>query len=203
MQGYLSTDGNGMRFALRSALVNAGHGVNMVGSVRAGTMGNNETETWGGFRIEEVAAKAELSIPKMPNVALILCGSNDITQNYDTANMAQRMGVLIDRLFAAIPGVVVIVSTLPPRGDATSDATTVVFNANVTYLVNTYQRAGKLARIVDTHNQWFTTADLNADGLHLTDAGYVKLARVFYDGIMETIATISAPIDTGISVSFE
>jgi len=161
-------------------------------------MGDNDTETWGGYRIEQVAAKAELSIPQKPNVALLLCGSNDIVQDYNISTMAHRMGVLIDRLFDAIPGIVVIVTTLPPMADAGHEATTIVFNANLTSLIHTYQRAGKLARIVDAHSQWFTVADLQ-DGLHLTDAGYLKLARVFYDGLTGVMANVTKPIDTGIS----
>jgi hypothetical protein len=47
-------------------------------------MGDNQVEGWPGFKIHEVAAKAELSLPEKPNVVTILCGSNDVFQNYDT-----------------------------------------------------------------------------------------------------------------------
>jgi hypothetical protein len=56
----------------------------MIGSVSSGSMGDNQVEGWPGFKIHEVAAKAELSLPEKPNVVTILCGSNDVFQNYDT-----------------------------------------------------------------------------------------------------------------------
>jgi hypothetical protein len=73
--GYESTDGNGYRYGLRGALVNGGNKVNMIGSLTHGTMSNNQVEGWDGYRIAEVAQKAELSLPLMPNLVLIHAGS--------------------------------------------------------------------------------------------------------------------------------
>jgi hypothetical protein len=47
----------------------------MIGSVKTGNMNNNQVEGWPGYRIAEVAAKAELSLSSMPNVVLIFVGS--------------------------------------------------------------------------------------------------------------------------------
>jgi hypothetical protein len=73
--GYGSTDGNGYRYGLRGALVGGGNKVNMIGSLSHGTMNNNHVEGWVGYRIAEVAQKAELSLPDMPNLVLINAGS--------------------------------------------------------------------------------------------------------------------------------
>lgn len=73
--GYESTDGNGYRYGLRGALVSGGNKVNMIGSLTHGTMYNNEVEGWSGYRIAEVAEKAELSLPSLPNLVLIHVGS--------------------------------------------------------------------------------------------------------------------------------
>ena len=73
--GYESSDGNGYRYGLRGALVNDGNVVNMIGSLNGGTMHNNNVEGWVGFRIAEVAQKAEISLPLMPNVVIIHVGS--------------------------------------------------------------------------------------------------------------------------------
>lgn len=73
--GYESTDGNGYRYGLRGALVGGGNVVNMIGSVSHGNMNNDQVEGWPGYRIAEVAQKAELSLPSMPNLVLIHVGS--------------------------------------------------------------------------------------------------------------------------------
>jgi hypothetical protein len=72
--GYHSSDGNGYRYALRGKLTQQGNDVNMIGSVRAGNMSNNRVEGWPGYRIGQVAKKAELSLPEMPNVVLLFVG---------------------------------------------------------------------------------------------------------------------------------
>lgn len=55
----------------------------MIGSVSSGLMGDNQVEGWPGARIEQVAEKAELSLPELPNVVLVSCGYNDATQGFD------------------------------------------------------------------------------------------------------------------------
>ena len=44
--GLKSPDGNGFRHALREQLIASGNPVNMVGSVQAGTMADNDVEGW-------------------------------------------------------------------------------------------------------------------------------------------------------------
>jgi lysophospholipase L1-like esterase len=73
--GYESSDGNGFRYELRKRLVEDGLEVNMIGSLSHGTMADNQVEGWIGLRIAEVAAKAELSLPSLPNVVCIHVGS--------------------------------------------------------------------------------------------------------------------------------
>lgn len=41
-------------------------------------MNDNQVEGWPGYRIAEVAAKAELSLPSMPNVVVIFVGSKTL-----------------------------------------------------------------------------------------------------------------------------
>jgi hypothetical protein len=56
----------------------------MIGSVSLGTMDDNKVEAWPGYRIEQVAKKADLSLSKLPNVVAILAGTNDAGQGFDT-----------------------------------------------------------------------------------------------------------------------
>lgn len=56
----------------------------MIGSIHLGDMDDNRVEAWSGYRIDQVAKKAELSLSKLPNVVAILAGTNDAGQGFDT-----------------------------------------------------------------------------------------------------------------------
>jgi lysophospholipase L1-like esterase len=181
--GLQSTDGNGFRYGLRNQLIYGGNPVNMIGSVQHGDMVDNDVEGWPGYVITQVAQKAELSIPSQPNVVLLHVGTNDMDLNMDVPNAHIRLGVLIDRLFDAIPGVTVIASTLLPNGVPAVQANVNIYNSNIPGMLKLRQQAGKKLTYVDFSSSWFSTSDLNADGTHPTDAGYQKMAAVWYQGI--------------------
>jgi hypothetical protein len=84
--GQSSSDGNGFRLGLRNQLIFNGNPVNMVGSVNTGTMADGDCEGWPGYVITQVASKAELSIPSMPNLVLLHAGTNDAAQSTDVQN---------------------------------------------------------------------------------------------------------------------
>ncbi|PVH86852.1 carbohydrate esterase family 3 protein [Cadophora sp. DSE1049] len=179
--GYPSTSGNGFRNSVRNKLVWDGNLVNMVGTVKAGSMADNDMEAWGGYLISEVAAKAENSIKFQPNLILLHVGTNDMIHGIDVANAHNRLATLIDRLFATIPGVTILASTLLPT--SVEQARGKIFNANLPAMVKTRQAAGKKILLVDMSSSFFSMADITADGIHPTDAGYEKMAAVWYQGI--------------------
>jgi lysophospholipase L1-like esterase len=148
MNGDVATDHNGMRYALRNALVADGHHVNFVGSRNNGTMGDNQVEGWGGYRIDQVSDMANLSLPYLPNLVLINAGSNDVYQNHITG-MADRMGQLIDKVLNWVPGTTVIVGTLMPNDAADNDATMKAYNANLIPVVKSRHDAGEKVFLVN------------------------------------------------------
>lgn len=111
--GVKSSRGNGYRDDLRQMLVCDGYRVDMVGSRKAGSMRDNDNEGWPGFRIEQVQAKADASVPRLkPNVVAVNVGNNDCTQNFDIGRAGARMDRLLESLWAKSPGCTVILSTL-------------------------------------------------------------------------------------------
>ena len=187
--------------------------MNMIGSVRAGNMSNNNVEGWPGYRISEVADKAKLSLPEMPNVVLIEAGSrsslstestesrssrlmgvaNDMIQDYMASTAPLRMGNLVDSILEVVPGTMVIVATLIPNAKPSTEARILTFNENLQVVVSNRTREGKKVSLVDMHSDWFSTADLE-DGTHPTELGYLKMAKVFYTGIVA--AAVAGNIST-------
>jgi lysophospholipase L1-like esterase len=146
-------------------------------------MADNECEAWPSYVIDQVARKAELSIPFKSNLVLLHVGTNDAKQNLDVQDAGKRLGVLIDRLFNAIRGVTVIASTLLPNANSQTQANVKIFNRQIPELVRYRRAAGKHIAYVDFSSSLFSLSDL-ADGTHPTDAGYLKMAGVWYKGIV-------------------
>lgn len=86
----------------------------MVGSISTGSMADGQCECYQGAVINDIYAKADNAIPSQPNVVLVHVGTNDMNQNIDLPNAHLRLAALWDKLFAAIPGVTIIASTLLP-----------------------------------------------------------------------------------------
>jgi lysophospholipase L1-like esterase len=181
--GLQSSDGNGFRQDLRNQLTSNGYQVDYVGSNNAGSMVDNECEAWPGYVIDQVATKAESSIAFKPKLILLHVGTNDAVQNLDIQNAGQRLGVLIDRLFDAIPGVTVIASTLLPNANSNTQTNVNIYNRQIPELVRKRQTAGNHIAYVDFSSSLFGLSDLS-DGTHPTDAGYHKMAGVWYQGIL-------------------
>ena len=137
----------------------------MVGSVTTGTMADGQCECWPGYTIDQVASKAELSIPSQPNLVLLHVGLNDMGQNLNVDTAHVRLGALIDRLFATIPGVTIIASTLLPHPDAATEANIKFYNSMIPGVVKARQAAGQKITYVDFSSTWFSLSDLLSDAL--------------------------------------
>jgi hypothetical protein len=120
--------------------------------------------------------------------------ANDMRQNFQVSTAPFRMGQLIDRIFEVVPSTTVIVGTLLPNGNPAVEARIRTFNANLGGVISNRTAQGKKVSMVDMHSDWFSLADLGADGIHPTDVGYLKMARVFYTGIVAAAANISSPV---------
>jgi len=87
--GYLSTDGNGYRKYPRDELRLEGWPVNMVGSIKTGTMNDNDNEGHVGWRIDQVTDSALRNIvADQPNLALINLGTNNAAHNVHVSTIS-------------------------------------------------------------------------------------------------------------------
>lgn len=80
--GSGSTSGNGYRLELQNLLV--GNTVQYVGSQHSGSMANNSNEGHPGAVITQIAKFAKLGLNQLPNVVLLMAGTNDM--NVPTAS---------------------------------------------------------------------------------------------------------------------
>ncbi|KAI0853119.1 carbohydrate esterase family 3 protein [Daldinia vernicosa] len=186
--GFGSSDNNGYRKDLRDKLEAAGNKVNMVGNNPSGTMKDNDTEGWKSYTIDQVRDKANTSVPKYkPNVVLVNVGTNDCVQNKDVPNAGARLRTLLDALYAESPKATVILSTLLVNRDPDVQARVEDYNAQLKKVGDSLQRDGKKRLVVVDmqSDNGPEVDDLNTDGTHPDDAGYRKMADVFYEGLEE------------------
>ncbi|KAK5657830.1 hypothetical protein OQA88_2903 [Cercophora sp. LCS_1] len=183
--GQASSQGNGYRADLRDQLASAGNTVNFVGSRQHGTFRDNEVEGWPGFRIDQVHEKAKDFVPQFkPNVLLINVGTNDAVQNRNVSTAGERMEAMLNDIWRWSPRATIILSTLLINKNPTVERNVLQINAQFGALVGRLNDAGRKIILVDMHSAESgpLVQDL-ADETHPNDAGYRKMANIWYWGL--------------------
>ena len=184
--GYRSATGDGYRGPLWEELTKQGDALDFVGSQRSGVMFDPDNEGYYGNRIDQIAGlvNKELALYQ-PNLVTLDIGINDLGQNHEVAAAPDRLASLIDQIFAADPGVTVLVAQLicnsTPRVQALVDA----YNSQLPGIVQARVKAGKHISLV--RMSALTLADLK-DGLHPNDAGYQKMADAWDAAIQRVLS---------------
>lgn len=126
----------------------------------------------------------------MPNLVLLNVGTNDCGGNIDIPNAGTRLKALIDDVYASVPGVTVIISTVLVSG-STGTCPGIV-SAQYKTLYQNYKAAGARVGFADTYSA-LTIDDIGPDGTHPTDAGYLKMASVWWAAFQTIEAGLQAP----------
>lgn len=179
--GIPSSDSNGYRNILRGYLTSGGNAADFVGSIVSGTMVDNQHEGHRGYEIDQIASSSTLGISASPNLVLLHAATNDMARNVDVANAPTRLRNLIDTIFKNNPTAALFVCQIVPANNANIQARISAYNAQIPGIVKSYVDAGKKVTLV---NMGILTVGDLADELHPTDAGYRKMADIYYDAIL-------------------
>ena len=180
----------GYRAPLYQALTAAHYNVNFVGSQ------NNNPTVWlpqanheghSGYRIDQIASSflGWVNSVSSPDIILLLIGTNDYGQNYDTANAANRLDQLIQLIATNQPHAKLIVANLTLRTDnlMLENLIETTFNPYVSGIVARHSAMGQSVFFVDLHSALAST-DL-VDSLHPNQSGYNKMATVWLNAITQ------------------
>ena len=186
--GQASTTGCGYRCDLRAQLLSAGNTVDFVGSRQHGTPPSGDVdvdvEGWPGFRIDQVHDKARDVVPRTkPNVVLINVGTNDAVQNRNVSTAGERMAALVEDVLAWSPRATVVLSTLLVNRNAATERNVRSINEQLGAVAAGMREAGRRVWLVDMHGDDGPVAGDLADDTHPNDAGYRKMANVWYAGL--------------------
>ena len=113
-----------------------------------------------------------------PHIVLLHLGTNDINQGM-TSGAPERLGSLIDQIISKLPNALIVVAKIIPEPSKASDITS--FNNAVPQVVQSRANAGKHVILVDQFTG-FPSSELG-DGVHPNQAGYSRMAGVWYPAI--------------------
>ncbi|KAL6719479.1 hypothetical protein ACLMJK_003719 [Lecanora helva] len=182
--GEGSSDGNGYRLFLHNLIRRGGNDITYIGSVKTGSMPNNENEGHSGFQTLAVGEMGKPHYVEQPNVVLLMAGTSDLVLGNDFPNAPKRMSKVIEDIFSECPGVVVLVGTLLPLLDPKFTSAIIGFNSVMMGIVWDFTNRGKKVDLVDMGK--VTTKSIRTDdGIHPTDAGYELIAEAWYDGLVK------------------
>jgi len=191
----------GYRNRLWNRLAGDGLNVDFVGSVngqaQAGVDPNHEGH--GGWRIDDLTAQIDGWLgTSQPDIILLLAGANDIIQGYDVNTAQARMNTLLDHIFADRPDATVLLSTLPwvpqPNFYNYDLAKIQDFNSRLPGIITTRAGQGRSITLVNMYSQsGLVAGDFGSDGVHPVDAGYDKMADVWYGAVAPLLGAAPPP----------
>ncbi|CDM32879.1 CAZyme family CE3 [Penicillium roqueforti] len=179
--GYKSPDGNGYRKWLRQQLRYAGWEVDMIGTMKNGTMHDNDHDGHVGWRIDRIADHAKTIIPQQPNLILLNAGTNDALQNYKVNTAGERMDSLLTYLFDNIPNTTIILSTLTYNGKKPKQGASI----SSQYTELAAKRRAQNDSLVLADMSTFIRYNQLVDKIHPTAAGYEEMASVWWAAIQQ------------------
>ena len=136
-------------------------------------MQNGDNEGHPSYRIDQLKAVVASDIASQPNVVLVYAGTNDMLSEQAHAALG-HMQQLVRYLLENVPDVLVVVSKLFTDARPQIAQRIDVFDSEL--------RVTQLGNVmIADMSDLLTTADLGPDGEHPEDAGYAKMAQVFFD----------------------
>jgi len=195
-QGY-NVNG-GYRAPLFHLALAAKHDITFVGSANDysvamvdGMAFPKNHEGHGGYTIEGnngIAQYVNTSIPSyQPDIITLMIGTNDINGNNNVADAPNRLGKLLDSIFAKDANILVILAQIVPTGSDGTNNAVKTYNAAMPNLVSTRVAKGQHIVLVDMYGAISKDANykqsLLGDNLHPNQAGYNLMADVWFQAL--------------------
>jgi lysophospholipase L1-like esterase len=109
-----------------------------------------------------------------------MIGTNDISANTGTDQIAERLDVLIGKIVTSAPKALIVVAKVTPIRWNPAALTT--YNSKIPSIVE--KRAARGEHMISVDMSSMPTTNLStSDGLHPTDAGYAYMADTWYSAI--------------------
>ncbi|KAI6361598.1 hypothetical protein MCOR25_006438 [Pyricularia grisea] len=160
--------------------------VTYVGAKKNGNFNQSAVEATSGFVIKQIAAAVAKDVPTLkPNLVLVDAGTNNCNKGGVVADAGTQVDAMLRDIFSKSPNVTIVMTNVLVNKNADQDACRVDENKQFATVWQKLKDEGAKLVTVDMRSAAGpTTADL-FDSRHPNDAGYVKMANVFFSGIQE------------------
>jgi lysophospholipase L1-like esterase len=125
-----------------------------------------------------------------PNLVLLEIGTNEIQGSYHVTSAPFELAALVTHILELRPKAEVLVSTITPLANATTNAEAQTFNnalSGPTGIIAQLQAQGENVQLVNAGGS-LSVSDLSADGVHPSAAGYQKLGNAWATAVEEALA---------------
>ncbi|KAI0145360.1 SGNH hydrolase-type esterase domain-containing protein [Xylariaceae sp. FL1272] len=184
--GFKSTDGSGYKGVFYE-LANRDDNfkVDMIGSVQAGSVADNDNEGYHGAVISEISGYADMSLEHRPNLILLHAGTNNMASEASAAGAVGRLESLIDKILLKCPDATLLVAKIIQAADAGTMSRINTYNVGVEAAVKSRADSGR-------HVMWLgmdevVTTSYLSDGLHPNDEGYARMGIYWYNALNEAV----------------
>ena len=135
-----------------------------------------------GWRIAQVMTTVPSpALNSVPHIILLHLGTNDVYARASAPVMADALEALLDRLEHAAPHALIVVAEIVPLTDPALRDAAETYNEVLKQRILVRQARGEHLLLADQFSD-FPTA-LLSDGVHPTQAGYERMAAVWYAAI--------------------
>jgi len=179
--------------------------VEMVGTVWANgalSLPQENHEGWQGYRIDQIASSflSWVNDVPTPDIILLLIGTNDYGQDYETATATNRLDQLIELIATNLPNTKLVVSSVLTRTDNTSvnNEIQTTFNPYIPGIVAAHAALGQQVYFLDL-NAVVGSGDLGTDGLHPNQTGYDIMATNWHNEVINLITPLGTTNPPAIS----
>ncbi|KAF3021561.1 hypothetical protein E8E14_013182 [Neopestalotiopsis sp. 37M] len=180
--GFQSTNGAGYRDTFYElATMHQQYTVDMIGSVKAGNMSDNDNEGHNGANISQISAYADLSLGQRPNVVLLHAGTNDMASDASADGAVDRLAALIDKILEQCSDATVLVARIIASSNSATQDRIDAFNAGVEAAIASRAADGKHVHALPMDDA--VTADDLFDGIHPNDKGYARMGTLWWGGV--------------------
>jgi hypothetical protein len=144
-----------------------------------------------GFAMETIddqLGHIEDFVPLNPAIALLMIGTNDLPKE-NASGAPARLANLIDKAYASMPDITLIVGSIIPRRDFTSQVES--YNQQVRQLVEQLRAGGKRIVFADI-NAGLSAAQHTDDGVHPNAEGAALIAQSWFSVLKQTMRQTTA-----------
>jgi len=181
----------------------AGHDVTFVGSANDysvptvdGVAFPPNHEGHGGYTIDDEPSHNTKGISPLvsksmksyaPAIITLMIGTNDINGNIDVSTAPDRLGALLDSIYAQDPNVLIVLAQIVPTGSDGTNQAVQKYNAAIPALVSARTSMGRHLILVDMFSTFTAHSDyrtsLMGDNLHPNQAGYDLMGATWYAAV--------------------